>query len=495
MSSHKIRSRALAAAAAVLICAGCGREAPTAFEEPVRRPALVETNVQALQAWASSKARADVLVHIGASDEMAVFSPTLAQTMKNAGDHLARGNAAAIEPIAALIENGGTVNLGHRAGLYRRVIWVIPTAGPVTGVSAEDFRNFWRSKRGYTEAALADLAAAGDHFTVTIDGIPVTVTSLENLELGRETAIINIDLTYFVGLQGRDPSYRPGTASLLDFLRALKARRIAADFVTINRASARQAVPMDIRYYGEIIGEVLEKPALLGPPPHASYAMMIEAEEALVAGRFDDAETRYSDLVERRRGSAGLFFSLALARGFLDRAEGCREALLEAYALDSVYMRGFFQLARVLGGTGRIETGEHLLETPDLLKIIPAIEMDNQRGLFYFNAGRYFDAITFLESVATRRPDDFAVRTVLLRAYEEAGVSDGMLRTLERLIAIDAARVERDMPWVYKRIGELAEKAGLRVRAAEAYDRYMQLVPGDENEAWMRAIVDQYGRH
>ena len=403
-------------------------------------------------------------------------------------------SVAAIEPIAALIENGGTVNLGHRAGLYRRVIWVVPAAGPVTSATLDEFRRIMAERRGYPEAALADFSATGEWFVGTIDGIPLTVTALENLDVGRERAVLNIDLSYFVGRQAEDPAYRPGTASLLEFLRFLKTRRIAAECVTVNLASLRQAVPMDIRYYGEIISEALENPALLADPPPAVYALMIEAERELVAGKFGEAEARYAELTRRRGDSAGLFFSLAVARGFDGRAEGCREALLEAYRLDPAYLRGFFQLARVLGGANKVEAGEYLLETPDLVKVIPAIEMDLQRGMFYFGAGDYHNAIIFLESVASQRRDDFAVRTVLLRAYEEVGATGKAAAVLEALIEIDAGRVDRDMPWVYKRLGRLTEEAGLGARAAEAYARYLELVPGDEDAESMSRVIERYGR-
>lgn len=496
MGINEMRAARAAAAmvAAGLILCGCTRPAPEAFREPTENVLKVESNVQALQAWAGAKARADVLVHVDAVDDMAVFPPALAESMKNAGDHLARGNVGAIDPIAALIENGGTVNLGFGAGIYRRIVWVLPSSGSVAGAPIENFRAVLAARRGYTPAELADLRISGNSITGTIGGVPLTVTTLEDLDIGTDRAVLDIDLGWFVGKQGLDPSYRPGTASLLNVLRVLGRKRIPAVYVTITRGSPQQNVPLDIRYYAGITEDVLRDPELITGPVPQLYATMIQAEDALVGGRYAEAEALYLELTARRPDMAGLFFSLGLTEGFLDKPEQSRRALLRAYELDQAYLPGFFQLARVLAGMGLVETGEYLLATPDLVNTVPEIEMNYQKGFFYLAADRQYDAITWLERVAGRRPEDFAVRTVLRQAYEDIGHTEKEMETLEKLLSIDTQRVERDMPWVYKRLGRLSEDAGRIERAAETYGRYLELAPDDADAPRMRAVVDQRER-
>lgn len=483
-----------AAALAAIAMAGCSRQAPEAFREPGKAVRQVETNVQALQVWAAAKARADLLVHIDAVDDMAAFPAAVSEAMLAAADQLARGNAGIIGPAAATLEGGGTVNLGYHAGLYRRVVWVVPAVRPVTEAPVENFRSVLAAKRGYAAADLADLRASGKTITGTIDGVPLTVTALEDLEIGEERAIVDIDLGWFVGLQGQDPSYRPGTAALLNVVRALARKRIPAVCVTITRNSPRQSIPLDIRYYAQVIEDLLADPGLVAGPTPPLYESMIRAEEALRGGRFEEAQALYAGLTSRRGDMAGLFFSLGLVEGFLDRPERSRGALLRAYELDQAYLPGFFQLARVLAGMDLVRAGEYLLDTPDLINVIPGVEMDYQRGFFYLGAGRPYDAITFLVRVAAQRREDFALRTVLRQAYEEVGDAASERRIIGELFSLDTARVERDMPWIYRRLGELAEEAGDLPAAAEAYERYLELVPGDEGADQMRKVIGQARR-
>jgi hypothetical protein len=483
-----------ASALAAIVLGGCAQPAPEAFREPNRAVLQVETNVQALQAWAGAKARADVLVHIDTIDDMAAFSPAVSESMNRAADHLASGRVEVIDQIASQLEGGGSVNLGYGAGLYRRVVWVVPAPRSVTEAPVENFRSVLAARRGYSSADLADLHASDSTITGTIGGVPLTVTTLEDLDIGAERAILDIDLGWFVALQMQDPSYRPGTASLMNVLRVLARKRISAVYVTITRNSPRQSIPLDIRYYADVIEDMLAEPDLIVGPLPPLYDAMIQAEEALRGGRFSEAQGRYVELTTRRSDMAGLFFSLGLVEGFLDHPAQSRQALLQAYWLDQGYLPAFFQVARVLAGMDLVETGEYLLDTPEIANIIPQQEMEYQRGLFYVGAGRPYDAITWLARVAAQRKNDFAIRTILRQAYEEIADAKKEVAVLEELLSIDTRRVERDIPWVYKRLGKLAEEAGDLPRAAEAYGRYLELVPDDADAERSREAIAQRER-
>ncbi len=491
MRSTVIHGGRLAALAAVLaIAAGCGQKSSVVLEQPLRDVVKTESNSQTLMAWADAGARADILVHIDGTDDMAIFPTALHETIKNAADHLAKRNSEVVDRIATIVENGGTVNIGMKAGMFGRVIWVVPSPGPVTDFPLENFKKVLVMKRGYPARELEDLAVSGKHITGSIAGVPLTVTSLEEFETAGESALLDIDLSYFAGLQAASADYRPGTAALLNFLRVLKRKRIPAVMATINRASISGAAPLDIRYYADVIEEILADPSLLEGPVPEKYNMMIQAEKALAAGHYGEAAALYAGLVKDHPDEAGLHFSHALALGFLDRGEECREAMVRAFGIDAAYMRGFFQLAKVLGANGRISAGEALLETPDLEKTLPKVEMDYQRGLFYTQAGLYEQAAAILVEVATKRPKDFAVRTVLYRAYEELGETRKMYPVLEDLVELDSDRVARDMPWVFKKLGDIAWNLHLDPVAASWYEQYLALVPDDPDAETMRELIE-----
>jgi len=179
------------------------------------------------------------------------------------------------------------------------------------------------------------------------------------------------------------------------------------------------------------------------------------------------------------KDDAGLYFSLAVARGLENKGPECRAALLEAYRLDSAYLKGFFQLARVLADAGKLDAGFEILDTPELANVVAPAERDYQRGVFLYTAHKPFDAIAYLSSAAQQRPNDFGLQTILFRAYREAGNDVGQIASLQKLIRIDGGRVRREMPWVFADLGKLYEDQGARVNALQMYERYIQAQPGD----------------
>jgi hypothetical protein len=489
---NKRAGRAAALLAALALAAGCGQRSSIVLEKPLRNVVKTESNAMTLMVWTDAGVKAGVLVHIDGTDDLAVFPTSLHETIENTADHLERKNSSVINRIATIIENGGTVNLGVKSGMFRRVIWVIPSRGSVTDLPLENFRQALMLKRGFPEQALGDLAVSGRHITGTIAGVPLTVTSLEDLDDVEETALLDIDLSYFAGLQAVSPDYKPGTSSLLNFLRVLKRKRIHAVMATINRSSINQAAPLDTRYFADIIEETLRDPSLLEGPLPEKYKLMIQAESALAAGNYSEASAVYAGLVKSYPQDAGLRFSHAIALGFLDKGEECREEMLNAYAIDSTYMKGFFQLARVLGANGRVSAGEALLETSDLNKTLPEIEMDYQRGLFYAQAGLHVQAAEILVNVAAKRPKDFAIRTVLYKSYEQLDDTRRMYSTLEDLVQLDRGRVTRDMPWAFKKLGDLAWNFHMDLFAAGWYEQYLAVVHDDPDSTRMREIVKRW---
>lgn len=477
---------------ALAVAAGCGQRSSVVLEKPLRNVVKTESNSLTLMAWADAGVKADVLIHIDSTDDLALFPTSLHETIENTADHLERKNSAVVNRIATIVEKGGTVNIGRKAGMYERVIWVLPVPGSVTDLPLENFKQALMTRRGYPAAELADFAVSGKHITGTVAGVPLTVTSLEDIELEGETALLDIDLTYFTGMQAASADYKPGTASLLNFLRVLKRKKIPAVMATINRASVFQAPPLDIRYYADIIEEIFVDPSLLEGALPEKYGMMIEAEKLLSEGLYGEAAALYAGLARSYPDNAGLHFSHAFALGFLDKGVECREAMVRAYGIDAVYMRGFFQLARVLGANGRLSAGEALLETSDLSKTLSKNEMDYQRALFYMQAGLYQQAAEILVDVTGRRPKDFAIKTILYRAYEELGETQKMYRVLDGLVRLDRDRVVRDMPWAFKKLGDLAWNIHLDPVAASWYKQYLVLFPDDPDAGKMRELIEKW---
>jgi hypothetical protein len=474
---------AVAAAAflAAALLAGCGRGGgPVAGKDPIKKVIKVESNVDALKAWSSNNARASVLVHIDPSDDMTIFPAHMMKDMETTAGHLRRRNTDVLEEVGSLIERGGTVSLGYMAGMYQRVIWVIPTFRSVGEDPVDVYKNFLVKQRRFPPEAVSDLKTDGKFITGTIAGVPLTITRLADLTLAEgENAIIDIDISYFPALKLANQSYRAGTKSVLEFVRDLGKRNVRAKIVTVNLSNQNNQVPMDLRFYGDVIREALAKPSDVAPPYTAKWLDMMQAEDSLGAKRYSSAAALYDDAIRTVKDDAGLYFSLAVARGLENKGPECRAALLEAYRLDSAYLKGFFQLARVLADAGALDAGFEILDTPELANVVAPAELSYQRGVFLYTAHKPFDAIAYLSSAAQQRPKDFGLYTILFRAHREAGNEQGQIASLRKLILIDEGRVRREMPWVFADLGQLYEQQGARVNARQMYDRYIQAQPGD----------------
>ncbi len=482
------------AAGAVLaaLLAGCGGGGPIAGKEPVKKVIEVESNVDALRAWSTNNARASVLVHIDPSDDMTIFPAHMMKDMETTAGHLRRRNADVLEDVGALIERGGTVSLGYMAGMYRRVIWVIPAFTSVGNDPVDVYKNFLIKQRRFPPEAVSDLKTDGKFITGSIAGVPLTITTLADLTLAEgENAIVDIDLSYFPALKLANQSYRAGTKSILEFVRELGKRNVRAKIVTVNLSNQNNQVPMDLRFYGDVIREALAKPDVATPPYTAKWLGMMQAEDSLGARRYASAAALYEDALRTVKDDAGLYFSLAVARGLENKGPECRAALLEAYRLDSAYLKGFFQLARVLADAGKLESGFEILDTPELANVVAPAERDYQRGVFLYTAHKPFDAIPYLSNAAQQRPKDFGLYTILFRAHREAGNDPGQIASLRKLIVIDEGRVRREMPWVFADLGQRYEQQGARVNAMQMYEKYMQAQPDDSlSKVFKKRIED-----
>jgi tetratricopeptide (TPR) repeat protein len=445
--------------------------------EPYKLAVKVENNVHAIQTWAANGASADILLHIDASDDLRIFPEHVHESMQNAADHLKRKNVGVIDRISELIEPGGTVNIGYLANMYERVIWVMPSRLPI-GEDPEGFKNALVVSGGYRQEDVTDLTPEGGYMTGELAGVPITITRFADLGPIDGNVILDIDLGYFTAHRSIDPEYQIGTKSLVTFLEKLAELNVRARFATVNMNTLSGIVPLDVRFFGEVILDAFATPSWLEEMPE-KWANMISAESLMVAGHFEEAESVYTELVVKYPFSPGLHFSLATVRGFLGDGERSRQALVRAFELDGSYLGGFFQLANVLAAGGKAEAGSTIVATPRLAKLLSPVELDLQKGLFYLSAKRPYDALTHLRRVAATRSNDFGIYTVIYRAYKEAEDKRQMVSTLERLRRIDEGRLKREMPWIFKEIAEICEESKIYGNALELYEIYLGVVPDD----------------
>ncbi len=487
-----LRNRSLSAAVFLLIpllagVAGCGGQEPAVIlgSEPFERVVKVDDDLEALETWVESKQKADLLVHIDAIDDIAVVPPMLETSMKNAADHLKHGNTNVIYDIASFLEVSGTLNLGQRAGLYDRVVWIFPVQRPIGELGLDAFRSYLMRARGYQPSDLTDLFVNGRWIEGTLGGVPVTVTTIEDFDPGERTAIVDIDLAYFAGMQAQDPDYALGTASVLDFLRTLKEKSLHARFATITLSRKGRPLPVVTRYLADLVVEGLRDPVTLVDTPD-KWSKMIEAEDLLEQERFLAADSVYSRLLEEYPQDAGLLYMRGATLALLGWGRECARLLTEAYRIDPAYLQGFFQIANIMATRGQLEVAEGVVAAPILREAVRINELNYNLAIMYIAGGRPDKALPKLEAAEQYQKDDVDLTLLIYRTARDAGEEEAMLSSLEKLVDIDRKLVKDRMPWVFRELGKLYEKNGETLKAERMYIRYIEAAPDDSAAVELR---------
>ena len=480
--------------ACVLLLFGCGAEEEPriACVDPLARVIQVENELEAIKTWATSGQKADLLLRFDASDDTEIVHPTLAQSMKNAADHLKKGNTDVLDQVAPLLETSGVVALGRAAGLYKRVVWVLPVFTSIGNLPLDGFKSCLVTKRGFSPQELTDLTQDGKYITGTLGGVPLTVTNLEDLSLEGETALIDIDLSFFTGIPGAAIGYGPGTALALEFLRALRLKQVETRLVTVTLSNTTRVVPIEFRYMGAVLSEALEDPTALGQSPPVKLTISAEAERAMFEERTAAADSIYRVLVEANPLVSGFHYSLAMTSGLLRNAEDCAAHLDEAYRLDPVYAQGLFQIANMLAANGNLSTAEELLSRSAVREAFKDNELSYGTGVMYVMAAAPDRALPFLQDAARFDQDDFRLQNIIYRTSRDAGDDEGMIGALEKIHEIDSETVNQHMPWVYRELGILYERRGSRQQAGRMYRQYLEAVPSDSTAVELRAKIRDF---
>jgi tetratricopeptide (TPR) repeat protein len=464
----------------ILIIAGCGGTEKAAIigMEPIDRVVKVDDELIALETWVESGQKADLLVHVDAIDDIAIVPSTLEESMKNAADHLKHGNTEVIYDIASFLERSGTLGLGERAGLYDRVVWIFPSRMSIADLGLVTFKDFLVRARGYRKSDLSDLAVRGKWIEGTLGGVPVTVTNIEDFDPGESTAILDIDLSYFSGMEVQNPGYSLGTASLLDFLLMLKEKRLSTKFVTVTLSNKGRTVPVGIRYMGNVIVESLQRPETLVNMPD-KWKRMIDAENLLGEERFLAADSLYGPLVEEYPQDAGLQYIRGATLALLGWGRECADHLTRAYRIDKEYLAGFFQIANRIASRGQMEVAESIVSAPILREAYRINELNYNLGIMYIMGGQPEKALPSLNAAARFDADNFDLAMLIYRTARDADAEKEMLSSLESLVRIDRKLVRSRIPWVFRELGMLYEANGEDGKAERMYSLYIEAAPED----------------
>ncbi|MCM2265739.1 MAG: hypothetical protein NDI73_11175 [Desulfuromonadales bacterium] len=227
-----------------------------------------ETLADALPVWRRFAAQKPALLLL--SNDPALLPPPnellprTATLMASGTDEALRAAGNPQQP-APLFLPVMSVDLALRQGWLRELIWAFPLPDPAQEVKLDKLREQMSNNRLIDAEEAASLQLDGKVFSGRLRGMPFRAAGLPDLPKLDGPLIVHIDLSYLQKLYKNEIA-TPVIPLAGSVLQQLKERRLPVLAVTFSYNHADGNIPMNVRFLGDFISALTEKPERLGQP-------------------------------------------------------------------------------------------------------------------------------------------------------------------------------------------------------------------------------------
>lgn len=227
-----------------------------------------ETLAEALPVWRRFAAQKPAMLLL--SNDPALLPPP-AELQSQIDAVMANGTDASLRQAgnpnqpAPLFLPVMTIDLALRQGWLRELAWAFPQRDLEQEVKLETMREQMTANQMVDDQEAATLQLTGKVFSGRLRGVPFHAGALPNLPKLDGPLIVHIDLSYFQKLYKNEIA-TPVIPLVGSVLQHLKDRKLPVLAVTFSYNHAEGNIPLNVRFLGEFISALTEKPERLDQP-------------------------------------------------------------------------------------------------------------------------------------------------------------------------------------------------------------------------------------
>jgi len=445
--SHISRRRFILLALQLLAASqlpACRPSRPVLGKDPLARPLMVEDHSQALAHWAEKGIRDAVLINFDTHDDIRWIPEEKIAALGQIYRQKEWQRFRAADSLAddSLYHLGNWIYAGGRLGIFREVYWVIP----FDIFSMEDpdakLRRFLRDYE-FNQQEIRSFTLRDRRFQGTFHGVPLTVCDIKSLPEISSPLLLSLDTDFFPPYSTvHEKSYLP---ALHEVFMALHAKNYRIEDALVSYSVNGDFLPPHLRWVGDTIGTILEKPGLLEEPPTELLNLLQQIDNDY---RGTDTATMLT-LIESwqaRYPNAALQAYKALAHTLRNAPGDAYRAALESSRLDQRYSTLLPYIGTYFYSAGQYQEAEKFY----LAGFAANPQMANglfQHGHCLRQLGRVKEALVWYQKDEAQNglfPTRFLIAEMLLLLGDRQAASASIVKAVGGLLKNRYAEVVND---------------------------------------------------
>ena len=333
------------------------------FRDPIQ-PETFELPSQALARWRKYARQRPVLLLLADQPYLAPLAGGLtdrAIAMIHSGSAEEIARRTDYDQPDPLILAPQAVRAGLLAGLFREVVWVLPSDQSLQDFSWDVVEEQLREIGLLGAGQRLNYDGARGVAKYTVEGVPLTLVHPDGLAAIKleQPVIFHLDLSFFKGTY-RNEARMPAVQLLQTIARMLRNVSVRVLDVTLSASTLDGYVSLDGRFSLAMVEALLKNPSLLDGALPKTWQLKSEALGAITLFQERQATELYERLVQLDPDNPGALYALSQRRFYrhrfregvalLDRAVGIDRGYAVAYLTlsDKAYAAGDLKNALIL---------------------------------------------------------------------------------------------------------------------------------------------------